>query len=123
MAVAGGLADIANPVPIAVQAVVLTTYLNRMAEHPVVLAGSGNHDLDGPGAHGEQTAAWVRRPRADAVVTDGRSIDREGIRFTVCPWWDGPLGRDAVAAQLQAAAVDRPERWLWVYQAPPGGGS
>ena len=33
----------------------------------VVLAASGNHDLDGPGEHGEQVAGWLRQPRADGV--------------------------------------------------------
>ena len=53
---AGDLADVVSPVPHEVQAVVLTTYLSRLAEHALVLASSGNHDLDGPGANGEQVA-------------------------------------------------------------------
>lgn len=121
VAVAGDLADVASLVPIDVQSVVLATYLDRLAESAVVLAASGNHDLDGPGEHGEQVAGWLRLPRADGVVVDGASVDVDGTRFTVCPWWDGPAGRDAVAAQLAAAAVDRPARWVWVYHSPPAG--
>ena len=52
---------------------------------------------------------------------DGASVDVDGIRFTVCPWWDGELTRDEVDAQLAAAALDRPERWVWVYHSPPAG--
>jgi Icc-related predicted phosphoesterase len=121
VAVAGDLADVASLVPIDVQSVVLATYLDRLAASAVVLAASGNHDLDGPGEHGEQVAGWLRLPRAYGVVVDGASVDVDGTRFTVCPWWDGPAGRDAVAAQLAAAAVDRPARWVWVYHSPPAG--
>jgi Icc-related predicted phosphoesterase len=118
---AGDLADVANPVPLGVQVVVLDTYLDRLSERAVVLAASGNHDLDGPGGHGEQVAGWLSRPRHGSLVTDGGSLDVGDTRFTVCPWWDGPVTRDAVAAQLARAAGDRPARWVWVYHAPPAG--
>jgi Icc-related predicted phosphoesterase len=125
VAIAGDLADVASPVPLDVQIVVLDSYLERLAERAVVLAASGNHDLDGPDTHGEQVATWLRRPREGSVVTDGTSIDIAGphgtTRFTVCPWWDGPVGRDAVAAQLATAAINRPQRWVWVYHSPPAG--
>jgi Icc-related predicted phosphoesterase len=121
VAIAGDLADVASPVPVEVQSVVLGEYLDRIAARAVVLAASGNHDLDGPGEHGEQVAGWLRRPRGPSVVTDGASIDVDATRFTVCPWWDGPHSRDAVEAQLASAAVDRPERWVWVYHSPPAG--
>jgi Icc-related predicted phosphoesterase len=41
--------------------------------------------------------------------------------LTVCAWWDGPLGREAVEAQLTADAARRPNRWIWVYHWPPVG--
>ena len=87
----------------------------------MVLAASGNHDLDGPDRYGEQAAGWLRRARARKVFTDGATVDLDGTRFTVCPWWDGPLGRAAVARQLAAASDDRPERWVWIYHSPPAG--
>lgn len=118
---AGDLADVVSPVPIDVQAVVLGTYLSRLSEHALVLASSGNHDLDGPGTHGEQVAGWLHRTADLGVRVDGSSTDVDGVRFTVCPWWDGPLTRAEVDAQLAAAAVDRPERWVWVYHSPPAG--
>jgi Icc-related predicted phosphoesterase len=121
VAIAGDLADVANPLPLEVQVVVLDKYLDRLAERSVVLAASGNHDLDGPGEHGEQIAGWLRRPRADKVFADGRSVDVDGTRFTVCPWWDGPISRVEVGAQLTAAAKDRPAHWVWIYHAPPAG--
>lgn len=118
---AGDLADVVSPVPVDVQSVVLGSYLSRLAEQALVLASSGNHDLDGPGANGEQVAGWLHRTVDDRVRVDGSSTDVDGVRFTVCPWWDGPLTRAEVAAQLAAAAVDRPERWVWVYHSPPAG--
>jgi Icc-related predicted phosphoesterase len=118
---AGDLADVVNPVPVDVQAVVVTSYLERLAERATVVASSGNHDLDGPGAHGEQVAGWLRRAAGDRVLTDGGSRDVDGIRFTACPWWDGPASRDEVAAQLAAAAGDRPPTWIWSYHSPPAG--
>ncbi len=121
VALVGDLADVVNPVPIEVQSLVLDRYLGLLADQATVLVASGNHDLDGPGEHGEQVAGWLRRPRDGAVHVDGSSVDLDGTRFTVCPWWDGPATRDAVGAQLSAAAVDRPERWVWLYHAPPAG--
>jgi predicted MPP superfamily phosphohydrolase len=35
-------------------------------------------------------------------------------RFTLCPWWDGPITRAQVEAQLGAAVGHRPERRVWV---------
>jgi Icc-related predicted phosphoesterase len=121
VALCGDLADVVNPVPIDVQSVVLGKYLASLAERSVVLASSGNHDLDGPGAHGEQIASWLRRAADERVHTDGASVDIGDVRFTVCPWWDGPVTREEVSAQLAAAAVDRPATWVWLYHAPPAG--
>jgi Icc-related predicted phosphoesterase len=121
VALAGDLADVVNPVPVEVQSVVLTTYLERLAEHATVVVSSGNHDLDGPDAHGEQVAGWLRRVRHERVLTDGATVDLGDVRFTVCPWWDGPLARAEVDAQLSAAADDRPDTWVWVYHSPPAG--
>jgi Icc-related predicted phosphoesterase len=117
VALVGDLADVVSPVPIDVQSVVLGQYLSRLAERTVVLAASGNHDLDGPGPHGEQVAGWLQQPRD----VDGASVDLGDTRFTICPWWDGPETREVVGAQLAAAAHDRPARWIWLYHAPPAG--
>jgi Icc-related predicted phosphoesterase len=121
VALTGDLADVASPVPLGVQIVVIERYLELLAESAVVLVASGNHDLDGPGTHGEQIASWLLRPHAGPVHTDGTSVDIDGYRFTMCPWWDGPITRQAVGEQLAAAALDRPEHWVWLYHAPPAG--
>ena len=121
VALAGDLADVVSPVPHEVQTVVLSNYLSLLAARTQVFVASGNHDLDGPGAHGEQVATWLRRTDIASVHVDGTSVDVGDTRFTICPWWDGPVTRDEVAAQLEAAAVDRPARWVWLYHAPPAG--
>lgn len=121
VALAGDLADVVSPVPHEVQTVVLTKYLSMLADRACVFASSGNHDLDGPGAHGEQTAGWLGRSDHDSLHLDGASVDVEDTRFTVCAWWDGPVTRDEVGDQLRAAAVDRPSRWVWIHHAPPAG--
>ncbi len=121
LALPGDLADVVNRVPFPVQVLVLEKYLASLAERTTVLAASGNHDLDGPGDQGEQVSGWLTALRGETLVGDGSSIDIDGIRFTVCPWWDGPLTRAAVADQLAAAAVDRPATWIWLYHAPPAG--
>lgn len=121
VALVGDLADVVNAVPHEVQTVVLSNYLDMLAERTAVLVASGNHDLDGPGAHGEQVAAWLRQVTGARLHVDGASVDIDDTRFTICPWWDGPITRDEVGAQLAAAAVDRPARWVWLYHAPPAG--
>jgi Icc-related predicted phosphoesterase len=121
VAIVGDLVDVVSPVPHEVQTVVVTDYLNQLAARTQVFAASGNHDLDGPGEHGEQVAAWLQRVGGDSLHVDGRSVDLGDTRFTVCPWWDGPVTREEVGAQLAAAAVDRPAHWVWLYHAPPAG--
>jgi Icc-related predicted phosphoesterase len=119
--VSGDLLDIVSPVPHEAQAVVAGTYLARLADRTDVLVSSGNHDLDGPGPTGEQEAGWLHRLELPRLYTDGASVDIEGVRFTVAPWWDGPRTRDLVGQLLAAAARDRPGRWVWVYHSPPAG--
>jgi len=118
---AGDSLDIASSVPLEAQVVVTLHYLALLkAAAPVVIA-SGNHDLTGPDAHGEQSALWLAAARAAGVPTDGDSWLAADALVTVCPWWDGPLGRAALEAQLAADAARRPTHWLWVYHWPPLG--
>jgi len=121
VAIVGDLADVVSPVPLDVQIVVLRKYLNLLSDKAIVLVSSGNHDLDGPAGHGEQVAGWLQGAAGDKVHVDGRSVDLEGTRFTICPWWDGPKTRDAVGEQLAAAGRHRADRWIWLYHSPPAG--
>jgi len=100
----GDLLDSVSPTPLLTQIFDVSAYLSDLSQLTIVMAASGNHDLDGPGPDGEQRASWL-----------------SAVRFTVCPWWDGPRTKEIVARQLGTAAVNRPASWIWVYHAPPAG--
>jgi Icc-related predicted phosphoesterase len=118
---AGDSLDIASAVPLEAQAVVTLRYLTLLKGVAHVVIASGNHDLTGPDARGEQSALWLAAARAAGVPTDGDAWRGTDALVTVCPWWDGPLGRAALDAQLAADAARRPTHWLWVYHWPPLG--
>ena len=119
--VAGDSLNIASPVPLDAQAVVILQYLALLDGSTSVVVSSGNHDLTGPDAAGEQSALWLAGARSLGIPTDGDSVTIGDTLITVCPWWDGPVGREAVARQLADDAARRPERWIWVYHWPPVG--
>ncbi len=74
---------VVDPVALEIQIVVVSKYLDRLAARAVVLASSGNHDLDGSGDHGEKFAGWLGRLQVDGLYVDGDSFDLDGVRFTV----------------------------------------
>jgi predicted phosphodiesterase len=119
--IAGDHLDIAGQLDGGVQVVVILNYLKRMAALGRLIVSSGNHDLDRRDAAGEKVAAWMSRVRQLGIATDGDSIEIDGTLVTICPWWDGPHGRQAVADQLARAAEQRTGAWIWVYHAPPEG--
>jgi hypothetical protein len=45
----------------------------------------------------------------------------DGMLFTICPWWDGPVTRTKVGEQLAHDAAKQKARWAWIYHAPPAG--
>ena len=55
------------------------------------------------------------------IPSDGDSVAVGNILITICPWWDGPNGRQAVENQLARDASKEKETWIWVYHAPPSG--
>jgi Icc-related predicted phosphoesterase len=117
----GDSLDIASTVPLTTQAVVLAGYAKLIAERTRLVVSSGNHDLTGPDEHGEQTALWLDELRAAGIPTDGDTVEVGDVLVTVCPWWDGPIGRERVVAQLAADARRSARQWLWVYHWPPTG--
>jgi Icc-related predicted phosphoesterase len=116
---AGDSLDIASIVPLEAQSVVILRYLALLKAAAAVVIASGNHDLTGPDAQGEQAALWLDGARALGVPTDGDTLLAGDTLVSICPWWDGPLGRDALLARLRSDAARRPARWLWVYHWPP----
>jgi Icc-related predicted phosphoesterase len=119
--IAGDHLDVAGQLDGGVQVVVILNYLKRMAAQGRVIVSSGNHDLDARDSHGEKVASWMRRVRRLGIATDGDSVDLGETLITICPWWDGPAARQAVAEQLERDAARRKGSWIWVYHAPPEG--
>src|SRR5580698_282248 len=113
VALAGDSLNINSPVPLDAQSVVVHRYLELIAATTRLVVSSGNHDLTGPDAGGEQSALWLHDLRGD-IRTDGDSLLVDDTLITICPWWDGPLGREEVVAQLTADAARRPATWIWV---------
>jgi len=119
--VAGDLLDISSTVPLHTQTVVVLRYLELLDRVGRVVVASGNHDLTGPDDNGEQAALWLAEARRAGITADGGSLLVDDVLVTVCPWWDGPVGREVVEAQLAGDAARRPTWWLWVYHWPPLG--
>ncbi len=116
---AGDLLEIASSVDRRAQVIVVRTYLERLAEQTRIAVCSGNHDLDAPDASGELVAEWMLDLADLGVAADNTTLRLGQTLVTICPWWDGPGTRDAIAAQLAQAAQEPRDRWIWVYHAPP----
>lgn len=121
VAVPGDHIDVAGSVPVPAQSVVLSQYFEQLSAVTRFVTTSGNHDLDGPGSHGEQVSAWLLRCGRDGISVDGDRVDVDDTRFTLCPWWDGPITKAEVDRQLERDGQDRPATWIWLYHSPPGG--
>jgi Icc-related predicted phosphoesterase len=119
--IAGDHLDIAGQVAGNVQILVILKYLRRLAQHTKVLVSSGNHDLDHRDSSGEKIASWIRKVRQMGIPADGDSVAFGDTLVTICPWWDGPRAKGAVAAQLERDAAAPKRHWIWVYHAPPEG--
>jgi len=123
--IAGDHLDVSSPVSLDTQSVVLLHYFSLMKPGQFLVLASGNHDLTGADRHGERAALWLPESRRPGVFTDGDSLQAgdgdSGLCMTICPWWDGPAGRDEVERQLAADAARSPARWAWVYHWPPMG--
>jgi Icc-related predicted phosphoesterase len=118
--VAGDVLDIASGVEPDAQIVVALEYLSRLADRGAVVACSGNHDLTARNQFDERAANWLEAAGSSGVIVDGAHLATEDLLVTVCTWWDGPLTRDAIDAQLATdAALLGNRQWLWAYHGPP----
>ena len=116
---AGDALDIGSMVDFRAQILVVQKYLAKLSEITRVILCSGNHDLDERNPEGEKFARWVGEARQLGIVCDGDDLVIDDTLFTVCPWWDGPLLRQRIEQQLDAAASRRLGKWIWVHHAPP----
>jgi Icc-related predicted phosphoesterase len=116
---AGDALDVASIVDFRAQIVVVKKYFALLSETTRVMLCSGNHDLDVRSEVGEKIARWIGELRDIGIACDGESLRLDDILFTVCPWWDGPLVKARIDAQLADAASSRLRQWIWVHHAPP----
>lgn len=117
---AGDALDVSSMVDFRAQTLVVRKYLQRVAAKTRLIICSGNHDLDSRSEAGEKTARWIETITAANIAGDGSSLVIGDTLLTVCPWWDGPVARARLAAQLAADARRRDGlRWIWIHHAPP----
>lgn len=117
---AGDALDVGSNVDYRAQTLVVRKYLQRIAGVTRLIVCSGNHDLDSRGEAGEKIPRWIEDIRALNIASDGDSVVIEDMLFTICPWWDGPVVRQRLGAQLEADARRRQGlRWVWIHHAPP----
>lgn len=117
----GDLLDLASAVDLEVQEVVVQKYLRRFASERVLLAASGNHDIQQVSPEGERVASWLEALRGPGIKPDYESYERDGVVFSVCSWWDGPVSRGRVEARLAEDALREKTRWVWLHHNPPEG--
>lgn len=119
--IGGDLLDLAAPLEIDVQIVVIEKYLKRLQQVTRVVVSSGNHDGDGRNEAGESSARWIQESRADRIFVDDDSLEVHDALMTVCPWWDGPQSRASLEAILERDAQKPKRHWIWIHHAPPDG--
>jgi Icc-related predicted phosphoesterase len=116
--IGGDLLDLGSPLAMDVQIIVVEKYLARLRELTRLLVSSGNHDCTVHSETGESVCQWLREAKAGQLHVDGDRVEIPGLRFTICPWWDGPVSR-AEVEQLLARDAGKPEgRWIWIHHAP-----
>jgi Icc-related predicted phosphoesterase len=117
--IAGDLLDLAGHCDLDVQIVVVAKYLARISRHTRLVTCSGNHDGDIRNEADEHVAEWLQEVREDQLHVDGESVELAVGLVTICPWWDGPVSREAVERMLACVAPRAPDAWIWVYHGPP----
>lgn len=119
--IAGDMLDLRSVVPIPAQTTAIAAQLARIGARGTLAAASGNHDLDDRDAAGEKAASWLQRSRSTQVHVDGDALVIGRTVLTICPWWDGPAGRQELEDRLVTESALDKETWAWVYHAPPAG--
>ena len=117
--IAGDLLDLAGHADLDTQIVVVLKYLDRIRQQTPLIVSSGNHDGDTTNPEDEFVAQWLQRARRDNLHVDGDSVTILDDLFTVCPWWDGPVTREAMRAFIDGERQKPRKRWFWLHHAPP----
>lgn len=117
---AGDLLDVVSSVPIEAQIAAVQATLRDLAGRTRLVVCSGNHDLNTRSPAGEKTSDWLAPLRDDGVTVDGDTLVTDDTVITSIGWWDGPVARAEVDAQLAGVEVGG-RRWVWVYHSPPEG--
>lgn len=117
--IGGDLLDLSSALDLGVQILVVEKYLDRIRQKTRLLVSSGNHDGDSRNAADESVAQWVRDSKSAGLFVDGDGWEIAGVRMTICPWWDGPVSRAELEAQLEREGQLPRERWVWIHHAPP----
>src|SRR3954462_10276779 len=104
---AGDALDVGSFVDFRAQIVVVKKYLSLLSDITKVILCSGNHDLDERSAEGEKISRWIGEVREVGIAGDGDALMIGHTLSTVCPWWDGPLVKQRLEDQLQAASGKR----------------
>ena len=116
---AGDLLDAGGGAELNAQIELFVAYLRRLAEHTVVVANSGNHDLTARRSDGEKAATWMGEI-GGGVVTDGRTVRIGDDLVSACAWWEGANTRTELEQQLERdASSEQPGLWIWAYHSPP----
>ena len=119
---AGDALDVGSLVDFRAQTLVVRKYLQRLAGMTRLVFCSGNHDLDSRTEAGEKVARWIDDIRKLNIACDDDCLVIEDTLFSIFPWWDGPMVRDRLIAQLEADSRRREGRnWVWVHHAPARG--
>ncbi len=119
--IAGDLLDLASPVDLDTQIIVVSKYLDRIREQALLVVCSGNHDGDVPMGGRDFVAQWLIDLQGRNSAVDGETVFAGEDKFTVCPWWESDESKADMIAMLRIEAdAKRPWRhWFWVHHAPP----
>jgi Icc-related predicted phosphoesterase len=119
--IGGDLLDLGSDLHLDLQIVVVEKYLRLLRQKSLLMVTSGNHDGDHRNEVDESVARWIRESKAEGLFVDGDSLELAGALVTLCPWWDGPVTRAELEAQLARARQSVQGRWIWIHHAPPAG--
>lgn len=119
--IGGDLLDLGSALDADVQIAIVERYLGLLRKQSRLVVSSGNHDGDSRNGADESVAGWLRGAGAEGLHVDGEGFEIEGLRITVCPWWDGEVSRGELEALLEREAGLVTGRWVWIHHAPPEG--